>query len=231
MAEELVVRDIWKRYGRKTALSGVSMVLKKGRVYGLLGPNGMGKTTLLKIMAGILRSTRGKVLLDGDEQNHTMRNRIAFSPEDRGLYEYMRVREFLNTLSTVYSNWNKEKEQYFVKLLDIPYDELIRNLSRGFKARVRLLIALSQDAEFYLLDEPLSGIDPTSRQRIKDALRGGFDTDKTFVISSHLIGEIEHLFDYVFFIDRGEIVLEGEADRLREEHGVSIEGLYVKTFR
>lgn len=231
MNEELWVENVWKSYGRKIALRGVNAYFKKGMVYGVIGPNGMGKTTLLKIIAGVLKPTRGRVVLNGRQIVGSLKEKISFSPEDKGLYEYMKVREFLDTLAGIYSSWNRERERHFLKLLDIPERDYIRNLSRGFRARVRLLIALSREADFYLLDEPLSGIDPTSRHRIKEALKSGFDTGKTFVISSHLIGEIEHLFDYVFFINSGEIILEGEADVLREKHGVSIEGLYVRIFR
>ena len=225
------VKHLSKRYGQKIALKDVSLSFEEGKIYGVLGPNGMGKSTLLKTIAGVIRPTSGKVVLKDNEKTLNIREFVSFSPENYGLYENMRVYEFLRFLSRVVSRWSKEKENMLCKMLDIPIKEKIVNLSQGFKARLRVLSALSKESTFYFLDEPFSGIDPTSRHRIKEVIKKGFKDGGAFIITSHLISEIEKLFDYVYFIDRGEITLYGKADELREKYKTSIEGIYIRTFR
>ncbi len=231
MTERIEVHNVFKKYGKKVALSGVSLSFERGKIYGVFGPNGMGKTTLLKVIAGILRPTTGSVLLKNGENELDRRMFISYSPEDGGLYENMRVKDFLDFISHIFYSWSKERESQLVELLDIPLEERIDRLSRGYKARLRVLSALSKKAVFYLLDEPFSGIDPTSRHRIKNAISEYLREGAALIITSHLIGEIESLFDFVYFIDRGEIVLSGDAEELRKQHGTSIEGIYINTFR
>lgn len=230
--KRIEIKNLSKRYGRKLALNNVSLTFVEGKIYGVLGPNGMGKSTLLKTVVGVIRPTSGKIYFKDDKNEIINRSEIlSFSPENYGLYRNMKVTEFLKYISNIVPNWSKEREQNLMNILDIPPKEKIGNLSHGFQARVRVLSALTKECVFYFLDEPFSGIDPTSRYRIKEAIKEHFKHSTSFIITSHLISEIEDLFDYVYFLNRGEIVLEGQADELKKKHNTSIEGIYIKTFR
>ena len=224
--EAIVIKDLYKRFPRVEALKGVSLKIEGGRCVGLLGPNGSGKSTLLKILAGLQRPTKGRVLIYGDSPSHRTRKLLAFLPEEDALYKGMKVEEIMDFSKSLYPEWRDGLAVELLSSLQIPEEAKVGGLSRGFRARLKLLIALASGAKIILLDDPFMGIDPASRKRIADALYNYWKVgEQTLFVSTHIVGEIESLFDYVYFLRDGEVLLEGEADELREKYKKSIDGI------
>ena len=224
--EAITVRDLYKRFPGVEAIKKICLKIEGGRCVGLLGPNGSGKSTLLKIIAGLQRPTKGKVLIYGEPPSHKTRRFIALLPEEDALYRGMRVREIIDFCKDIYPEWREALSEDLLGFLKIPEGSKIGNLSRGFRARLKLLLALSSGARIILLDDPFMGIDPSSRKHIADTLYNYWKPGvQTLFISTHIIGEIESLFDYVYFLREGEIILQGEADDLRKRYKKSIDGI------
>lgn len=224
--EAITIKDLYKKFPGVEAIKGVCLKIKEGRCVGLLGPNGSGKSTLLKIITGLQRPTRGKVLIYGEPPSHRTRRFIALLPEEDALYRGMRVREIMDFSRDIYPEWREALSGELLGFLKIPEESRIGNLSRGFRARLKLLLAFSSGARVLLLDDPFMGIDPSSRKHIADTLYNYWRPGaQTLFISTHIIGEIEPLFDYVYFLREGEIILEGEADELRKRYKRSIDGI------
>jgi ABC-2 type transport system ATP-binding protein len=196
--------------------------LPSGRVIGLFGPNGAGKSTALKMIAGLNRPNRGQVLVDGLDPRKT-RDRVAYLPEIDHLYPWMTVGKAANFIGTFYSDWDQEKYLGLLSYLCLDENMKIGKISKGQRAKVKLLLTLSRRSSYLLLDEPLSGIDLLTREEIiNSVIRDYREGEQTIIISTHEIGEIEGLVDEVIFIQEGKIVLTGNAEDLREERNMSL---------
>lgn len=222
----LEFHDVHKHYPGVDALRGVSFTLPRGVVVGLLGANGSGKSTLIKLAAGMLRPNRGRVRVLGLEPGRRTKARVAYLPEVDHLYAWMTVAETLDFVRRFYGDWQPERERLLMEELGLPERQRVGALSKGMRARLRLVLALSRAADLILLDEPLSGIDPPSRSRITRAILAAYRAgEQTLLLSTHEVLETESLFDRVLVLDRGRVVLDGDADSLRGQAGRSIQAL------
>lgn len=215
-------RQVSKYFGTVRALDNFQAQLASGRVIGLFGPNGAGKSTTLKMIAGLNRPTRGQVLVDGLNPWMT-RDRVAYLPEVDHLYPWMTVGKAAEFISTFYSDWDQSKYQDLLNYLNLNEDMKIGKISKGQRAKVKLLLTLSRRSPYLLLDEPLSGIDLLTREEIiNSVIRDYREGEQTIIISTHEIGEVERLVDEVIFIRNGKTVLSGNAEDLREEKNMSL---------
>lgn len=226
MEKAVTVREVHKRYGRTVALAGLNLEVPYGSVTGILGPNGSGKSTMLRALAGLTVVDSGEVRVCGEPVSARTRRYVAYLPEIDALYPWMTVRDHLGFVAGMVRDWNAERERALMELVNLEYGVRVSALSRGMRARLKLVSTLSRDVPVLLLDEPLSGIDPGSRRRIVRALVHSFTGEgRTMLISTHEVDECEQLFDRVVFLRDGEVILEDDPDDLRAREGKSLEGM------
>jgi len=227
----VVFERVSKSFGRVRAVDELSFTIREGTILGLLGPNGSGKSTMLKLITGLYRPDAGRVTIDGQEPSPKTKAMVAYLPEIDYLYGWMTVRQTLEYVSAFYADWDRERAEGLLKFMGLDPEARVSRLSKGMRARLKILLAMSRSAPVVLLDEPLSGIDPTSRSRVLRAIVSEFRADsQTVVMSTHDVVESEALFDEVLFLKDGRVALTGEAERLREERGKSIQELFEEVF-
>lgn len=227
----LEITDLRKRYRRVNALDGVNLKLPTGEIWGLLGPNGSGKSTLLKCIAGFVQPDSGLIHINGLKPSRQTKAKVSFVPEIDTLYRWMTVGEAITFMSSFYSDWNDERAQELIDFMKLDQGKKVNALSKGMRARLRLVLGLARDAELVLLDEPLSGIDPASRDRIVEGIVRQFRGDnQTMILSTHAVDETERLFDSVVFLREGQIEIQGSAEDLRMRHGKSINDLFKEVY-
>lgn len=222
----MITKNLTKYYKNNLALDNVSISLQKGQILGLLGPNGSGKSTLLKIISGILSFDRGSLTIDSQPLSNETKGNIAFMPENNHLYRWMTVKDAIDFHINFYDDFNYDRFKILSKDLKMKENQKITELSKGIKQQLRLCLTLSRQVKLYLLDEPLGGIDLLARERIITMIRKTISPDNSIIIASHLINEIEKLFDVVAFIREGKILFEGNCEKLRFERQESIENIY-----
>lgn len=230
MTSLIEIKGLTKVYKKKPALFNVSFTAEQGRIIGLLGPNGSGKTTLLKAMNGLLE-TEGTLLIAGNRPGVATKGIVSFLPERSYLNEGMKVKKMLAFFKDFYSDFDLDKAKSLLKDMNIDEEAKIKELSKGNKEKVQLILVLSRKAKLYLLDEPIGGVDPAARDYILDLILKMYDPGSTVIISTHLITDVERVFDDVIFLKEGEIVLKGDADTIREDHGKSIDELFREVFQ
>ena len=230
MTPLIEIKNLTKIYSKKPALHDVSYNAEKGRIIGLLGPNGSGKTTLLKIMNGLLEAD-GNLRIDGNAPGVDTKKVVSYLPERTYFDENMKVKKLLSFFRDFYEDFDLKKAQTLLKDMNIDTESRLKELSKGNKEKVQLVVVLSRKAKLYLLDEPIGGVDPAARDYILDLILKMYDPDSTIIISTHLITDVERIFDDVIFLKEGEIVLAGNADTIREEHGKSIDELFREVFQ
>ena len=232
MKAALEIKGLHKRFPGVWALRGIDITLDAGRVMGLVGPNGSGKTTLLSILMGHKKPTKGEVRIFGMKPGKRVREITSYVPEIDHLYGWMTVKEMADFTAGFYRSWNPSKFRELLEFMDLNPSFKIGNLSRGMRARLKLSLALAAEPKLLLLDEPLSGIDPLSRDKILEAFIKWFQFgEQTVIFSTHIVREAEKLFDYVVFLGDGEIILQGEPDELRNRYGRSIEDIMKEVYR
>ncbi|MDD5529366.1 MAG: ABC transporter ATP-binding protein [bacterium] len=228
----LDLKNVTKKYPGVDALKDFSLSLDRGKIVGLLGPNGSGKTTLMKLIMGFIKPQKGEVKVLGVSPNPMIREKIAYVSELDVLYPWMTVREILDFTSHFYRDWEKAKESELLQLLAIEQDKKIGTFSYGMRTRVRVMLALCRKPELVLLDDPFSGIDLVSREKVQDALLKTYHyKEQSIVLATHIIDEAEPLFDEVVFIEKGKINLQGKADDLREKYSKNITDIYKEVFK
>ena len=220
-----------KRYGSLTALDDVSVAVRPGRIVGLLGPNGRGKSTLIKTVAGLLTPQRGSVAVCGFPIGVETKKRIAYLPDKEYLDENLRVDQLVDYFSDFYENFDRSKAQEMLKCLEIDEKRRFKALSKGTREKVQLVLVMSRKADLYLLDEPIGGVDPAARDYILKTIVSNYNEQGSILISTHLISDIEPVLDDVIFIRNGSVVLTGTVDELREEHGKSVDVLFREVFK
>lgn len=230
MTPLIEIKDLTKVYSKQPALHNVSYSAEKGRIIGLLGPNGSGKTTLLKIMNGLLEA-EGSLRIDGKAPGVDTKKVVSYLPERTYFDDNMKVKKLLSFFQDFYEDFDLKKAQTLLKDMNIDAESRLKELSKGNKEKVQLVVVLSRKAKLYLLDEPIGGVDPAARDYILDLILKMYDPDSTIIISTHLITDVERIFDDVIFLKEGEIVLAGNADTIREEHGKSIDELFREVFQ
>ncbi|HEY8417724.1 MAG TPA: ABC transporter ATP-binding protein [Limnochordales bacterium] len=227
----VVFDRVTKRFGRVRALDELSVTIREGTILGLLGPNGSGKSTMLKLIAGLYRPDAGAVTIDGEAPSPRTKAKVAYLPEIDHLYGWMTVRQILDYVSSFYADWDKAREAELLKFMGLDGAARVSRLSKGMRARLKIVVAMSRNAPLILLDEPLSGIDPPSRSRVLSAIVSEFREDKqTVVMSTHDVAESENLFADVLFLKAGKVALMGDAEQLREERGKSIRDLFEEVY-
>ncbi|MCQ2576646.1 MAG: ABC transporter ATP-binding protein [Treponema sp.] len=227
----LSCNGLTKIYSKKTALDAVNLELPRGAIVGLLGPNGSGKTTLLKLAAGLLKPTHGKITICGIEPNAVTKEIVAYQPDKVYLNDWMKVKNLVKMMSEFYSNFNTEKAYDMLDRLNIDPNDRLKSMSKGTKEKVQLILTMSREADLYLLDEPIGGVDPAARDYILNTIITNYQANSTVVISTHLITDIEPVLNHIVFLKQGHIVRQGDVDDIREETGLSIDALFREEFK
>ncbi|WP_438445032.1 ABC transporter ATP-binding protein [Gorillibacterium sp. sgz5001074] len=225
------LEGIHKRYLLKHAVNGIDLEIRRGRIVGLLGPNGSGKSTLLKMMAGLIHPSSGTIQVNGREPDVHNKHQVAYLPEIDHLYGWMTVKETLRFISGFYRDWQADKAAEMVGTMELDVNQKVRNLSKGMRARLKLIAALARQVPLVLLDEPFSGIDPSSRAKIIRSILREFQSDQqTIVLSTHSVSESEPMFDDVIFLQQGRVRIYDSTENLRAEHGCSLESLWERVY-
>ena len=227
----LECRDLSKRFGAIQALDTVSLKIEPGRVIGLLGPNGSGKTTLLKLANGLLTPTGGEILIEGMAPGNETKSAVSYLPGKPYLAEWMKVRQLLDFFQDFYADFDRDKAMEMLLRLNIDENMRIKEMSKGTREKTQLILVMSRKAMLYLLDEPIGGVDPATRDYILDTIIRNYNPEAAVVISTHLIADVEQVLDDVIFINQGKIVLESSVDQIREEHGMSVDQYFREVFR
>lgn len=219
-----------KNYFRKCALSNVDISLEQGRIIGLLGPNGSGKTTFLKLVAGLVRPSGGSISICGMETGYKTKELISFLPDSEFLYPWMTIGEAGDTYASFFKDFDAARFNELLKFMALTPDMKVRRLSKGMKEKLALALTLSRNAKLIVLDEPLNGVDPIAREQILGAIVKSFSQESTILVTSHLINEVENILDEAYFLKEGRIVLHGSTEDLRSERGKSLDELYREVF-
>lgn len=229
--ELIKCNNLCKVFDGKKVLDDVNLTVTEGKIIGLLGKNGMGKTTLLKLINDLLTPTSGSVLINGEKPNINSKKIISYLPERTYLDKSMKVSEILTFFSEFYDNFNKDKAIKLLKDLDIDLNIRVNKMSKGMQEKLQLILVMSRDALLYILDEPLGGVDPATRDYILDTILSNFSEGASVIISTHLISDIERILDEVIFIDKGKITLTSSTDDLRKKEGASIDEIFRRNFK
>ena len=229
--ELLQCNNIYKNYGKKEVLKDINLTIKSGRIVGLLGKNGMGKTTLIKIINDLLTPTSGEVLVNGKKIGIESKKDIAYLPERTYLDKTMTVERVIKFFEEFYDNFDTEKARKLLKDLELDSTMKLSKMSKGMLEKVQLVLVMSRKAKLYILDEPLGGVDPATRDYILDTILSNFNEEASILISTHLISDIERILDDVIFIDKGQIVLISDTDELRNKENRSIDDIFRRMFK
>ena len=224
-------KSLCKRYGNVQALDNVSFSIEPGRVVGLLGPNGSGKTTLIKLANGLLTPTGGELLINGQKPGKATRALVSYLPDRPCLPEWMSAEKLLNMFSDFYADFQQDKAREMLEKLGIDPKQKIKQMSKGTREKVQLILVMSRKAELYLLDEPIGGVDPATRDYILETIIRNYNPSASVVISTHLIADVEQVLDDVIFINHGQIVLRSSVDDIREQQGKSVDAYFREVFR
>jgi len=224
------IRGLTKRYDRKEALKNIDLSIEKGKVVGILGPNGSGKTTLIKLLMGLLHPNKGEIKIDGESPGIHTKSVISYLPDRNALYGWMTVKDAIQMFQDFYQDFDLGKSEELLKFMKLDKDMKISNMSKGMKEKLNLAMVLSRRAKVYILDEPIAGVDPVARDQILDAIIDNYKEDSAMIITTHLVRDMENIFDQVVFLGDGEIILSGEAENLREEKNMQIDDLYKEIF-
>lgn len=230
MAPIVQCMGLTKTYGGKLALNQIYLNLERGRIIGLLGPNGSGKTTLIKIMNGLLNPTAGEILINGQRPGVESKFSISYLPERTYLSPGMRVMDIVQYFQDFYPDFQVDRAYDMLARLQIQPYERLKNLSKGTKEKVQLILVMSRDADLYVLDEPIAGVDPASRDYILHTIVGNYNRNATILLSTHLISDVENILDEVVFIRQGNIVLQAGAEQIRRNEGKSVDRFFREVF-
>lgn len=229
--ENLVeIKKLSKNYFNKKALDNLDLTIEEGKVLGILGPNGSGKTTLIKILTGLLRQSKGEVLIDGHKVGVYTKSIVSYLPDRNFLYNWMTIEDAFKFYSDFYSDFDLKRWEELLDFMKLGKDMKITSLSKGMTEKLNLTLVLSRKAKLYILDEPIAGVDPVARDQILDAIIKNYDSNSSMIITTHLVRDMENLFDDVAFLKDGEVILKGNAEELREEKGKSIDEIYKEIF-
>ena len=224
------IKGLTKSYLNKRALDDVNLDIKTGKVVGILGPNGSGKTTLIKILVGILRQSKGDVLIDGKSPGAYTKSTVSYLPDRNFLYKWMSIQDAINFYKDFYDDFDQAKAYELLNFMKLDREMEIGALSKGMNEKLNLTLVFSRKAKVYILDEPIAGVDPVARDQILDTIINNYNNDSTMIITTHLVRDIERIFDEVIFLNEGLVILEGNAEALREERGMQIDDLYKEIF-
>ena len=229
--ELLECRDLCKSFDNRVILDNVNIKIERGKIVGLLGKNGQGKTTLIKLINDLLTPTSGEVLINGKKPSIESKKIISYLPERTYFDKSMKVSDIIKYFKEFYDNFNEEKALKLLDDLELDKNLRLTKMSKGMQEKVELILVMSREADLYILDEPLGGVDPATRDYILDTILSNFKDGASVIISTHLIADIERILDEVIFIDKGKIILTGDADTIRKKEKASIDEIFRRSFK
>lgn len=231
MGELLRCTNLTKQYGRIMALDNVSFSLESGKIVGLLGPNGSGKTTIIKLLNGLLTPDKGSVTICGSAPGPETKAIVAYLPDSIYLNTWMTVKQIVAYFEDFYADFRPALAYEMLERLGISPDQRLKTLSKGNKEKVCLILTMSRSAKLYVLDEPIAGVDPAARDYVISTILNNYDPEATVLISTHLIADIEQVLDEVIFIQNGRILLQKSTAQIHEEDGKTVDGLFREVFK
>ena len=229
--ELLECKDLCKSFDNRVILDNVNIKIERGKIVGLLGKNGQGKTTLIKLINDLLTPTSGEVLINGKKPSIESKKIISYLPERTYFDKSMKVSDIIKYFKDFYDNFNEEKALKLLDDLELDKNLRLAKMSKGMQEKVELILVMSREADLYILDEPLGGVDPATRDYILDTILSNFKDGASVIISTHLIADIERILDEVIFIDKGKIILTGDADTIRKKEKASIDDIFRRSFK
>ncbi len=227
----LECKNLTKQYRDAKALDGVNISVEGGKIVGLLGPNGSGKTTLIKLINGLLTPTQGEILVNGMPVGVETKKIVSYLPDHNFLSEWMTSEQMMDYFSDFFADFRRDRAEKMLAELHINVKQKIKTLSKGNKEKVALILAMSRQAQLYLLDEPIAGVDPATRDYILRTILSNYCEDATIIISTHLISDIEQILSDVIFINHGEVALCDTVDGIRMREGKSVDELFREVFK
>ena len=225
------ISNLTKNFGDLTALDDVTVSLEQGQIVGLLGPNGSGKTTLIKILNGLLQPTSGSVTINGNAPGVATKKVVAYLPDRNALPDYMTASQLMDIYEDFFEDFDRLKAEAMIDDLGINRKQTMKKMSKGTKEKLQLCLVMARQAEVYLLDEPIGGVDPATRDYILRTIISNYNENAVVLISTHLIADVESVLDDVVFIKDGRVVLHKAADEIREEKGESVDKLFREVFK
>lgn len=231
MNEILNIRNLTKKYYNKVALDNVTLSFDKGKIYGLMGPNGSGKTTLMKVIIGLHKQSSGDVLINNSPLSYKTKAFVSYMPTENFLYESFKVKDVVKYYADMYPDFKSDYALQILNDINVDTEFRISKLSSGLVGKLKVALALSRDTLIYMLDEPLNGVDILARDIIIDLIVKAYNENKIIIVSSHLVNELEKILDSVVFIKDGKVELYGDAEEMRQQHGMSIENLYKEVYK
>lgn len=227
----LMCKGLTKRYGHVPALENVNLSIDPGRIVGLLGPNGSGKTTLIKLANGLLRPTSGELSICGYVPGSETHSMVSYLPERTAIPVWMTAEQLLDFYQDFYTDFRRDTAKEMLAQLKISSKQRLKQMSKGTREKVQLIMVMSRYAKLYLLDEPIGGVDPATRDYILSTIIGNYNPEAAVLISTHLISDVEKILDDVIFIHQGSVVLQSPVDSIREEKGISVDTLFREVFK
>ncbi len=231
MAELLRCDNLCKDFGSARALNRLSLSFESGKIIGLLGPNGAGKTTLIKIINGLLQPTSGRIWVDGKAPSVETKSIVSYLPDVNFLNNWMTVEQIIFMFADFYADFRHQLAFEMVSRLGINRKQSLRTLSKGNKEKVCLILVMSRSAKLYVLDEPIAGVDPATRDYIITTIINNYNPQASVLISTHLISDIESILDEVVFIKNGMLFMHDTVDHIREQHHMSVDDLFREVFK
>ncbi len=222
----LEIKNIEKSFDGKKIIDGVSFEIDKGKIVGLLGKNGSGKTTVIKMINDLLTIDKGEIYIKGEKISEKTKAVVSYLPERTYLANNERVKDVVNFFEDFYQDFDREKAERLIKELDLDIEMSLSKMSKGMKEKVQLILVMSRRADLYILDEPLGGVDPSTRDYIMQTILSNFGEESSLLITTHLIADVEKILDEVIFIDKGKIILNENAEKLRESENASINEIF-----
>ena len=229
--ELLEIKSLCKEFDGKQILKNINLKIPKGKIIGLLGKNGTGKTTLIKLINDLLTPTSGEILIDGESPGVHSKEIISYLPERTYLDKEMTIGQAIKYFEDFYITFDSQRTKKLLKDLNLDINTRISKMSKGMQEKLQLILVMSRNAKIYILDEPLGGVDPATRDYILDTILSNFNDGASVIISTHLISDIERILDEVIFMDNGEIILTSSADELRKKENSSIDDIFRRGFK
>lgn len=224
-------QNLSKKYKNKVALNDLTISIKRGRIIGLLGSNGSGKTTFIKLINGLLTPSSGNILIDGNAPGVVTKSHISYLPDQMYLNDWMKVSQLINFYADFYADFDKVKAYELLGRLRIEANQKLKTFSKGMKEKVQLTLTMSRKADLYCLDEPIAGVDPASRDYIIDTILSNYDESSTILISTHLIADLEMMLDDAIFLKDGKLIHYGSVEDIRNDQNMSLVDYFKEVYK
>ncbi|MBQ2903573.1 MAG: ABC transporter ATP-binding protein [Clostridia bacterium] len=229
MSQIISVRNLSKSYGKHQVLSDVSFDFEGGQIIGLLGPNGSGKTSLIKILTGLINDYSGEVLIDGNKPGKVSKSLVAFLPEKTYLASWMNADDAVNYIADFYDDFDKVKAMHMMDVFQLPHKQKVKTMSKGMQEKLQLLLVMCRNAKLYILDEPMGGVDPAARDFILETILKNRPEGSTILMSTHLIQDVEEIFDSILMIGRGSLLMKDTVANITKS-GKTINDIFKEVF-